>query len=338
MNAEPPTLAIIGHLESFEAYRSALEASRGAGLPPLELEAVRLGLRHTPPMPLCTLVLRSPRGTVREARYIDLGLVVEPGWTVDRSALARVREACAEAGSWGARLGTLGGFSSIVGESARANLSEEYGLPFTTGNTLTAATIAEQAVSLDRNANARVTVVGAAGDVGSGVCRLLHSRGARLTLVGRSVRPIEALAAELPGARILTWNEAAAVTDIAILVASAGFGEIQLDALPPGAIVLDGGHPPNARGAARVRYARAGRVAYDTPPECDLPVIFSDRYPPGQTHACVGEGIVLALEGTFAAYSVGRGRIVAARAAEILRLARRHGVGPAPVRFEAAAV
>jgi fatty aldehyde-generating acyl-ACP reductase len=333
MSVRPPTLVIIGHLESFEAYRSVLDAARGEDLPPLDLDAVRSGLRHMEATPLCDFVLRSPRGTVRGARYIDLGLVIEPGWSAGRAALARVRQACEEARSCGARLGTLGGFASIVGENEKVDLGAEYGLPFTTGNTLTAAAIAAQVVGLDPEGDARVTVVGAAGDVGSGVCRLLSERCARLTLVGRSPRPLAALAAELPRARIATWDDAATATDLAVLVASAGLGEVSLDALAPGTVVLDGGHPPNAAPVRCVRYAQAGRVVYETPPESDLPVMLTDRYPSGQSHACLAEGIVLALEGRFEAYSTGRGRIRPERAAQILELAEWHGVRPAPLSF-----
>jgi fatty aldehyde-generating acyl-ACP reductase len=330
VSAGSPTLAIVGHLESLEAYRSALEAARGAGLPPVGLEAVRSALAHMDATPLCDFVLRSPRGIERRARYIDIGLVIEPGWSAVRGALARVRRACAEARDCGARLGALGGFSSIVAEHERADLEQEFGIPFTTGNTLTAATIAAQVLALDPGGEARVTVVGAAGDVGSGVCRLLSPRATPLTLVGRSQRPLEALAAELGTARVCSWEDAAGATEIAVLVASAGIGELRLNALAASAVVLDGGHPPNAEAVPGVRYALAGRVVFETPPECDLPVILSDRYPPGQGHACVAEGVVLALEGRFESFSCGRGHIRRERAAEILRLAERHGVRPAP--------
>ena len=333
VSAEPPTLAVVGHLESFEAYRSVLEAARGAGLPPLGLDVVRSALAHMDAAPLCDFVLRSPRGIERRARYIDIGLVIEPGWSSFRETLARVRGACAEARACGARLGALGGFSSIVAEHERADLKSEYGIPFTTGNTLTAATIAAQVVGLDPDGDARVTVVGAAGDVGSGVCRLLSARGTRLTLVGRSRRPLENLAGEFRAARVSSWQDAAGATDIAVLVASAGLGEVGLNALAAGAVVLDGGHPPNARPIPAVRYAPAGRVVFEAPPETDLPAILSERYPPGQSHACVAEGVVLALEGRFEAFSRGRGHIRPERAAEILRLAERHGVRPAPVCF-----
>ncbi len=334
MSRGEPTLAIIGHLESFEAYRSALNAARGADLTPLDVTEVESVVRHLDPAPLCDFVLRSSRGTTAMARYIDLGLVVDGTWSFGRDAVSRVRRACAEARSTGARLGTLGGFSSIVGETAKVDLDGEFGLPFTTGNTLTAAVLAEQVATEAGGGRPLVAVVGAGGDVSTGLCRLLHARGIPLLLVGRSPRPLERLAAELPGTHVMDSAEALAKAEMVVLVASAPFGTITLDGLRPGARVLDAGHPPNARPVRGIAYAAAGRVSYALPPESDLPVILTDRYPPGESHACLAEGIVLALEGRFEAFSSGRGHIRADRAAEILALAARHGVRPASLHFQ----
>jgi fatty aldehyde-generating acyl-ACP reductase len=336
-NPGEATLAVIGHLESLDAYRSAFEAARGRDLPPLDAADVRTGLRHSGAIPLCDFVLRSARGHALCARYIDIGLVIEPGFSGGRSAVERVRQACHEARACGARLAALGGFASIVAENDGTDLERSYGLGFTTGNTLTAATIAAQVAELDPSAGARVTVVGAAGDVGSGVCRLLHARGQRLTLVGRSPRPLLALSAEIGDAPVAEWDAAAPMTDVAVLVASSGRGEIALDTLPSGSIVLDAGHPPNATPALHVRYAAAGRVVYRHPPECDLQAILSDRYPAGQSHACVAEAVVLGFERRYESYSRGRGRIHPDRAAEILCLAERHGVRPAPLAYQGSA-
>jgi hypothetical protein len=44
--------------------------------------------------------------------------------------------------------------------------------------------------------------------------------------------------------------------------------------------------------------------------------------------------MTLAFEGRWEAYSVGRGGITPERAAAILALAARHGIRPAPLRWE----
>lgn len=56
------------------------------------------------------------------------------------------------------------------------------------------------------------------------------------------------------------------------------------------------------------------------------------RFPaPGVGHGCMLEGMVLGLDGRYEAFSQGRGNITEARMEEILDLAERHGVVPAPL-------
>ena len=184
-------VAFIGHLDDVQGYREALEALRGPDRPPLTMERVRQLIPRMQPMPICGVALRSARGFDRHGIYVDAFLLPTPRWAL-RTALAKVQAACRRAAETGARIGVLGGFSSIVGEQAGARLTDEFGLPFTTGNTLTAAVIATQ---IERAASdlaaPTIAVVGAAGDVGSGVCRILHGKGFELLLVGRARPPLE---------------------------------------------------------------------------------------------------------------------------------------------------
>jgi fatty aldehyde-generating acyl-ACP reductase len=333
LTVDRPLLALIGHLETAEAYLDLLNCVRGDDLPKLPLEEIEPLLRAMHPMPICDLTLHSIRGGAVPARYIDVGLLPDAQAGL-RKAMARIRLAAVEAGAAGARVGVLGGFTSIVGELAGADSRRDFGLPFTTGNTLAAAVIAEQVASLEPNLEgSTVTVVGAGGDVGSGLSRILHERGVRLLLVGRAPRPLENLATELKGAQLLSWPDAASRSEIVVLAASAAAGSIPLDAVPPQAFVLDAGHPSNARLDAHARYALAGRVTHAIPPECDLPALLSTRYATGESHACLAEGEVLAFEERWEPFSSGRGRIVPDRAAEILGLAQRHGIRPAPLCF-----
>jgi predicted amino acid dehydrogenase len=285
-------------------------------------------------MPLCDYRLRSAVGKEVAGRYVDLFLLVDSA----RDALGgskRVLAGCAEAARTGAELVTLGGFSSIVGERSGVDLQSEFGVPFTTGNTLTAAVLAEQAMGVAGDpGEARITVVGAGGDVGSGICRILHARGYRPLLVGRDRRVLEAVAAELAGTEALSWDDAAPRSDVVILVASAARGAVPLDRVSPATWVLDAGHPANAFRAGRRRYAVAGRVQHAHAPESDLPAVLDHQCWPAETHACLAEGEVLAFEGRWESYSMGRGRITPDRADEILGIAVRHGVTPAPLHFD----
>jgi len=332
-----PIAAAIGHMESVEDYGAFLTATRGADMGPMRPDLVDRLVRRLEPMPVCNLFVRSPTGKVITAAYVETFLVPDVEWTVAEAARAvdRVKLAYRAAAQTGARLVALGGFSSIVGESARLNPSLEYGIAFTTGNSLTAAVIAEQVLAhLAGARGATVTVVGAAGDVGSGVCRVLYARGLRLMLVGRRPEPLEALAAELPGAAVRHWDDAAPESDIVVLVSSATLAGVSLDRVPASALVVDAGHPPNAKApsGAGPAYARGGRVRLHYPLESDLPE-FLAYYRPGELHACLAEGMALALEERWEPFSSGRGGITPPRAGEILALAARHGIHPAPLIF-----
>lgn len=328
-----PVVAAIGHLESARAYCALLSAARGPDLPPLQPDRIDPLIRRLEPMPVCTIVARSSRGGSIEAIYIDAFLIVDQAWSTVE-AVGRVRSAYRAAAATGARLVTLGGFSSIVGECAHLDPSREFGVAFTTGNTLTAAVVAEQVemvAAADRDRP--ITVVGAAGDVGSGVCRILAGRGHPLRLVGRRPEPLQELAAELPNTSVSAWVQIAPTSDLVVLVSSAAHGGVSLDLLPAGALVLDAGHPANARTDGRVRYARAGRAHLTCPLETDLPALL-DHYRAGELHACLAEGMTLALERRWESFSAGRGAITPARAQEILELAERHGIHPAPLAVE----
>jgi len=202
-------VAFIGHLDSMQAYQEALEVLRGPDRPPLTMERVQELIPRMEPMPICDVALRSAQGFDRRGIYVDVFLLPTRTPAL-RAALVKVRAACRQAAATGARIGVLGGFSSIVGEQTGARLTDEFGLPFTTGNTLTAAVIATQVERAASDLAApTIAVVGAAGDVGSGVCRILHSKGLELLLVGRARPPLERLAIELAGQRVCSWAEAA---------------------------------------------------------------------------------------------------------------------------------
>lgn len=323
-------VAFIGHLSSVDRYREVLAAARGPGHRPLDREEVERSVRALDPMPISEWSFRSLTGRVVSGCYIDMFLLVDRQMS-PRSGITRVRAACREAARVGARIAALGGFSSILGEMDRASPeATETDVAFTTGNTLTAAVIAAQ---VEVHApGAEVTVVGAAGDVGSGLCRILAARGHPLVLVGRSPGPLAALQGELPRAQLRSWAEAAPSVQVAVLVASAVEGEIDLAAVPAGALVLDAGHPANARPAGQ-RYARAGRVLHaHASPVTDLPAVLSD-FAPDESHACLAEALVLAFEERYEPYSRGRGQVRPDRAAEILALAGRHGIRPATLSF-----
>lgn len=321
-------VALIGHLESTAEYTALLDELRpGRTSDPGELAAL---LRHLQPAPVCDVRVTSTRGTLCTARYIDMFLAVDSSFH-PASARRKLERACSEVRKTGARIAALGGFASIVGERD-ADLAAQHGLAFTTGNTLTAGALATQVASV-AHADAAITIVGAAGDVGSALSRVLHARGHRLVLVGRSPKPLAILAAELPGAEVDTLDGALPRTDVLLLVASAPIGAVALAGLRAHARVIDAGHPRNA-GATDHAYARGGRVRHAVLPSSDLPIVLRFEGPPGESHACLAEACVLAYEDRLDACSVGRGLISVVAVDEMLERAERHGVTPAPLHWQ----
>jgi fatty aldehyde-generating acyl-ACP reductase len=312
------SVALIGHLESRFAY-CELIATLGRGT----VDEARVGalLPHLSPAPIARARAYSTTGAHIDAHYIDMFLEVGAGFSPLR-ARTKLHQAVHAAERTGASLGALGGFSSIIGEAA--NTTFAHAMPFTTGNTLTAAALVEQ-VHAHVAAPGPVVVVGAGGDVGSGVCRGLHALGYTVQLVGRSPKPILALASELAGAQPATWEDAAKTAACVVLVASAALGEISLTNVPAAALVIDAGHPANSSSRAH-GYARGGRMHFAAGLESEISSLLEG---PNEAHACHAEACVLGFEQRSEAFSRGRGNITLAAMQEVLMLAARHGVRPA---------
>ena len=105
-----------------------------------------------------------------------------------RENIARVRAAAAYAIKAGAKIVSLGGFSSILIEGNFDQLPPGHDTVFTTGNTLTVAFIVqgiEKMCALQGRDLRRSTllVVGATGDVGSGCVRCLAPKVRRVLLM-----------------------------------------------------------------------------------------------------------------------------------------------------------
>src|SRR5205085_8190365 len=126
-----------------------------------------------------------------------------------RENLTRVRAAAAYAIKAGARIVSLGGFSSILMEGNFDQLPTGHNTAFTTGNTLTVAFIVQgiEKMCARQGRNLRqstLLVVGATGDVGSGCVRCLAGKVRRVQLCARNADRLRRLAAELAASGIDT--------------------------------------------------------------------------------------------------------------------------------------
>lgn len=334
--------ALIGHLEDWSAAAAVVGALRGRDLPPLPDEELRSIVPWLPPRTVCRVIVQSKSGGTASGIYVDSFI---PPDRLDsqflRENLARVLEAAEYVTKEGARVATLGGFSSILLEGRVDRLPAR--TRFTTGNTMTVALIVrgiERACSLSRLdlADARLLIIGATGDVGSGCARVFAPRVRRLVLCARNEARLLALRNEL-GTDVVTGSDAEAMSrgaDLVICAASLASPALLHGALPRTAIICDAGYPKNvlrdtAVDGAVVFFGGLGRVSAGMNMSPDLEGVLNRHPYPNVAHGCLLEGMALALEQRFESFSSGRGGITPQRVAEMDAIAQKHGIELAPL-------
>jgi len=323
--------ALIGHPESWGAAADVISALRGSELPADEIRDI---LPWIPPRTVCRVEVGSITGAKARGVYVDSFI---PPDRLDaghvRENLARVRAAAACAIRAGARIVSLGGFSSILIEGNFEQLPE--GTVFTTGNTLTVAFIVQGIRRFDRNlSKSTLLVVGATGDVGSGCVRSLAHKVKRVQLFARNADRLRRLAGELDHVDVEIATDLDRFShraDIVICAASLPSSSLLLGRLAPDALVCDAGYPKNlSSSTGTVFFGGLGQVTGRLRLAPDLQGVLNRHPFPNVVHGCLLEGIALALEGRYEPFSRGRGAITPARVEEMEAIAERHGIILAP--------
>jgi fatty aldehyde-generating acyl-ACP reductase len=339
--------ALIGHQESWRAAADVLAVLRGPEHMPLPDDEIRDILPWIPPRPVCHVEVASTRGGKARGVYIDSFIPpdrLDAGCVHDN--IARVRGAAACAINAGARIVSLGGFSSILIEGNFDQLPARHDTVFTTGNTLTVALIVQgihRMCALEERDLRRSTllVVGATGDVGSGCARCLAPQVRRVLLSARNVERLRRLAAELEAdgvpVEIATERQQfSAEADVVICAASLARPSLLLGRIAPDAIVCDAGYPKNLSPTAempgvKIFFGGLGQIAGGMRFTPDFHGILNRHPFPDVVHGCLLEGMALALERRFEPYSQGRGFITPERVEEVEAIAARHGIHLAPL-------
>src|SRR6516165_394141 len=195
--------ALVGHQESWRAAADVLSVLRGPEHAPLPEDEIKDILPWIPPRAVCHVDVGSIEGVKARGVYIDSFIPpdrLEAAYVHDN--IARVRGAAACAIKAGARIVSLGGFSSILIEGNFDQLPERHDTAFTTGNTLTVGFIVQGIKKMcalhGRNLRrSALLIVGATGDVGSGCARCLAPSVRRVLLNARNVERLRRLGAEL---------------------------------------------------------------------------------------------------------------------------------------------
>lgn len=257
----------------------------------------------------------------------------------------RINKAARMAERRGARILGLGAFTSVVGD-AGISVAHESDIAITSGNSLTVSMTLEAAKEAVKLMGAtdlsqgKAMIVGATGSIASVCSRLLAQAIHNVVLV--SIEPEKLLELkrtiqrETPEANVtIATKTGDLVADCDLIVtATSAFGQrvIDLTKCKPGAVICDVARPPDinpAEAALRpdILAIESGEVHIPG----DVDIGYDIGLPPKTSYACLAETCLLAMEGRFEDYTLGR-NIEMERVKEIYRLSKKHGFKLAGLR------
>ncbi|MGL5206857.1 MAG: NAD(P)H-binding protein [Acidaminococcaceae bacterium] len=229
----------------------------------------------------------------------------------------KIIEACQLAQDLGAKIVGLGAFTSIVGD-AGITIAKNVDIAVTSGNSYTVATALQgtrEAVRLMGKdiSTAHVAIIGATGSIGAACTRILAREAQDITLVARHQERLEVLAAEMKPyvkGQLTTSNDVKKSlkdADVVITVTSAVDCLIEPKDLKPGAVVCDVARPRNV--SREVSAARKDVLVIEggvirVPGNVDFG--FNFGFPAQMSYACMAETMILALEGRYENFTLGR--------------------------------
>ncbi|MCM2327691.1 MAG: hypothetical protein NDI88_07380, partial [Lysobacter sp.] len=315
--------------------------------PPAFMDVVEKAMAYAPPFVYSHVTgIRSPTGVEAEGWLISVGgtpkeiMSHSPEFTY-----RRLLEAARVARSLGAQIMGLGAFTKVVGD-AGLTVARRASLPITTGNSYSASGalwaahdamrrlgLVAPAARDGQRLKFKAMVVGATGSIGSVCARLLAMVAEEVYLVSPETAKLLSLKGsilkETPDAKLHLASSTE--RDIGgmdmIVTATSGAGKRILDIMKvkPGCVITDVARPLDL---PPEEVARRPDVLVIESGEIQLPGkvrMANIGLPPGVAYACLAETIVLALEGRFENFTVGR-NIEWEKVREIYRMGLRHGM------------
>ena len=314
--------------------------------PPVFMNSLEKIMAYAPPFVYSRVTgIKSPTGVEAEGWLISVGGT--PREIMNHSpefTYSRLLDAAAMAKRLGAQIMGLGAFTKVVGD-AGLTVAKRAPLPITTGNSYSASGAlwaAHDALLRMRllppskgkeRVKFKAMIVGATGAIGSVCARLMAKAATEVYLVSPETAKLlalkESILKETPDAQL--FLSARADKDIAdmdmIVTATSGAGKKVLDIMrvKPGCVITDVARPldlPPEEVAKRpdVLVIESGEI--HLPGDVQMKNI---GLPKNVVYACLAETIVLALEGRFENYTVGRG-IEWEKVREIYQLGLKHGM------------
>ncbi|MGI6037562.1 MAG: shikimate dehydrogenase [Limnochordia bacterium] len=309
-------------------------------LPEALLEGI---FKYVPPMKVSHITgIKSPTGAEAEGWFIGCPLSTRQMIELPEEF---VLNKIIQGGKLGEKLGAsiigLGAFTAVVGDGG-ITVSKNLRAAVTTGNSLTVASALEgirkaaqmMEVSLE---DSNIAILGATGAIGAACARILARDFPSLTLVARNMEKLKGLQAELQVGNkeieVMTDSrQALPKADVVVTVTSAIDTVIEPEDIKPGAIICDVARPRDV--SAKVAALRDDVLVFEggvmaVPGEVEFN--FNFGFPPRTSYACMAETMVLALEGRFESFSLGR-EMAVEQIDEIGRLAKKHGFHLAGLR------
>jgi predicted amino acid dehydrogenase len=309
------------------------------------VDAMEKALAYAPPFVYTHVTgIKSPTGAEAEGWLITVGgtpkemMAHSPEFTY-----ARLLQAAEMAKKLGAQVMGLGAFTKVVGD-AGVTVAKQAPLPVTTGNSYSASGAlwaAHEAIEQlgiaevddDGRIKGKAMVVGATGAIGSVCARLLALASDELWLVSPESAKLLALKREIERAQPRAEVHVAATPDEhlgdmdVIVTATSGAGKRVLDIMKvkPGCVITDVARPLDL---SAEDVAKRPDVLVVESGEIELPGEVRMRnigLPDGVVYACMAETVVLALEGRYETFTVGR-NIEWEKVKEIYRLGLKHGM------------
>ena len=340
--------AFVIHPLSQEFIKKGLPIPKGT--PKFIMNQVETLAAHMPPMVYCKMEnIVSPTGAEAEGWLITVGgtpkemLARSPEFTY-----RRLLQAAKMAEKLGAQIMGLGAFTKVVGD-AGITVARRSSIPITTGNSysasgaLWAAADAMRRMGLvkvkkgekgNKRVPAKTMVIGASGSIGSVSARLLAMAFDEVVIAGRDMKKLEELKKSIlkdtPDAKVVCstdYDSLLGEMDM-IVTSTSGAGKKILDItkVKPGCVITDVARPLDL---PPEEVAKRPDVLVIESGEIELPTkvrgMKSIGLPNNVIYACLAETIVLALEGRFEVFTIGRDTEWP-KVKEIYKLGIRHGM------------
>lgn len=261
-----------------------------------------------------------------------------------KKAYAKILKCAEHAETTGAGIMGLGAFTSIVGD-AGLTIAKHADIPITSGNSYTVASTLEAAKTVCRQMghdpeDFSTMIIGATGSIGAVCSRLLAMVSSRVHLVAPRPEKLldlqKRIQAESPGCEVtISQHSDVHIEDPDLVVTtttSRGGKLIDFSRVKPGAVICDVARPldikeEDCKDRPDILVIESGELEVPGPVDFGTDI----GLPPKTAYACLSETMILAMEGRYEDYTLGR-NLEIEKVKEIYKLGKKHGFTLAAIR------